>query len=431
MSTKSWQIDRRRMLVGTGTALSLPLLDGMLFGDQKASTDNSPKRMCSLYFPYGVQMSGEYAWFPSGEGKDFTYSKPLETLKEHHDQVTVFGGLSHPNARKMNGHTTADNFLTGAYISPDGSGQTISLDTYASRFLGKTTRYQSLVLSTDEGVGEVGRRNTVSTTPKGRTIPPLVSSLKIFSHLFDKVPASARDTLARKRSLLDALLEDSKSLKNSLGQRDRKKLDEYMASVRDSEKKAIRAEQWLNTPKPKVDPETLSLDASPVESPELYLKCMFDLIFLALQTDSTRVISYSIGNMRAGGSLASGFPAAVTGNKGNHHNFAHGNRTGEYDAFLATQLSYFLSRLKEAKEGDQSLLDSTLVLYGSSNSKTHSNRNYPLVLAGGGKLGFKHGHYLKYKESTPLANLHLTMLHGLGIPSQSFADSTGTLPELL
>lgn len=432
MSEKSWLIDRRRMLIGTGTALALPLLDGMAHSAQKVEPKDEPKRMCTLYFPYGVQMSGEYAWFPKGEGKEFIHSKPLESLKKHQQDVTIFGGLSHPNGRKMNGHTTADNFLTGAYIKPDGSGQTVSLDSFASRFLGKTTRYQSLVLSTDEGVGEVGRRNTVSTTFKGRTIPPLVSTLKIYNHLFDKIPASARETLERKKSLLDALLEDSKSLKGVLGNRDRQKLDEFMASVRDSEKKAIRAEQWLHTPKPKVDPDSLGLDATPIESPEEYLKCMFDLMFLALQTDSTRVITYSIGNMRAGGSRASGFPAAATGEgKGNHHNFAHGNRTGKYDAFLARQVSYFIGRLKEAKEGESSLLDRTLVLFGSSNSKTHSNRNYPLVLAGGTKLGLKHGQYLKYPESVPLSNLHLTMLHGLGVQAESFADSTGTLSELL
>ena len=145
----------------------------------------------------------------------------------------------------------------------------------------------------------MGRRNTVSTTAKGRTIPPLVSTMKLYDHLFDKIPASARETLRRKKSLLDALLEDSKSLKRDLGNRDKQKLDEYMSSVRDSEKNAIRAQQWLNTPKPKVDPDSLALDATPIESPEEYLKCMFDLMFLALQTDSTRVITYSIGNMRA------------------------------------------------------------------------------------------------------------------------------------
>ena len=331
----------------------------------------------------------------------------------------------------MNGHTTADNFLTGAYINSDGSGQTISLDTFASQFLGKQTRYPSLVLSTDEGVGEVGRRNTVSTTVKGRTIPPLVSTVKLYKHLFDKVPASARQTLQRKKSMLDALLEDSKSLSNRLGRQDKQKLEEYMASVRDSEKKAVRAEEWLNTPKPEVDPAALELSATPIESPREYLKCMFDLMFLALQTDSTRVITYSIGNMRAGGSMASGFPAAITGEEGIHHKFAHGNRTGKYDAFLASQLAYFIDRLQNATEGDSSLLDRTLVLFGSSNSKTHVNRNYPLVLAGGTKLGLKHGRYLKYAESVPLSNLHLTMLHGLGIPAESFSDSTGVLPELI
>jgi len=433
MTQKSWHIDRRRMLKGAGTALALPWLEGMAFGaEKKVAEAGGPTRMCSIYFPYGVQMNGEHRWFPTGEGRNFTYSKVLECLKEHQAQTTIFSGLSHPNARKMNGHTTADNFLTGAYISPEGSGQTVSLDTYASRFVGRASRYPSLVLSTDEGVGEVGRRHTCSTTFKGRVIPPMVSPVEIYNHLFDEVPASARETLQRKKSMLDALLEDSRSLKRSLGKRDQEKLDEYMSSVRDSEKKTLRAEAWLDTPKPKAEREDLALDALPADSPETYLKCMLDLMFLALQTDSTRVLSYSIGNMRAGGSRASLWPVLVTGEgKGNHHNFAHGNRTGKYDAFLARQLSYFIGRLKGAEEGGQSLLDRTLVLYGSSNSKTHVNRNYPLVLAGGNGLGIRHGQYLKYKESVPLANLHLTMLQRLGVAANSWADSTGILTALV
>ena len=432
MADKSWHIDRRRMLAGSGTLLALPMLGGMLHGAEKDVIQNSRRRFCSLYFPYGVQIKGEYAWFPTGQGRDFQFSKTLESLKPHQSNVTVFGGLSHPNARRMNGHTTADNFLTGAYIKPEGSGQTVSLDTYIAKRIGSATRYPQLVLSTDEGVGEVGRRNTVSTTVKGRPIPPLVSTLKLYNHLFDKIPASARETLRQKKSLLDALLEDSRSLKANLGTQDKKKLDEYLSSVRAAEKQALRAEQWLDTPKPKVDPELLALEATPIKEPKEYLRTMFDLMYLAIQTDSTRVMTYSIGNMRAGGSTASMFPSAVTdGGNANHHKLAHGQKTGKYDAFLAGQLAYFIDRLASTKEGENSLLDNTLVLFGSSNSKTHSNRNYPLVLAGGSKLGIKHGQYLKYPESVPLSNLHLTMLQQLGIETDSFADSTGNLPELL
>ena len=115
----------------------------------------------------------------------------------------------------------------------------------------------------------------------------------------------------------------------------------------------------------------------------------------------------------------------------NHHKLAHGNKTGKYDAFLAEQLGYFIQRLKDATEGEQSLLDSTMILYGSSNSKTHSNRNYPLILAGGANLGLKHGQYLKYPESVPLSNLQLTMLQQLGVPAKEFSDSTGVLSEIL
>ena len=432
MSLKSWQINRRRMLQGAGTALALPMLDGMMFGAQKQEFQNPKKRLCSIYFPYGVQMNGELSWFPQGEGKEYTFSKPLESLKPHKDDISIFSGLSHPLCRKMNGHATADIFLTGSFIDLSGNGQTESLDTFASHTLGKTTRYTSLVLSTDEGVGELGRRNTCSTTPKGRAIPPIVSPWKIYNHLFDKTPDNARELIQREKSMLDALLEDSKSLSRNLGEQDRRKLDEYMSSVRDSEKKAHRAEAWLNTVKPQVDPHTLALDKDVASgSPQEYLRCMYDLMFLALQTDSTRVISYSIGNQRAGATAVDTFPELVTGVKGNLHQIDHSERSGLYDTFLAAQFSYFIERLKSAREGEHSLLDNTMVLYGSSNSKTHTNTNYPLVLAGGSKLGLKHGQFLKYKESVPLANLFLTMLNGLGVEADSFADSNSRLAELV
>ena len=121
------------MLKGVGTALALPMLEVMAFGAQGESLGNPKRRMCSIYFPYGVQMTGEDKWFPEGEGADYTFSKPLEVLEPHKNDLTILGGLSHPNGRKMNGHTTADNFLTGAYIKPDGTGQTVSLDTLAPR----------------------------------------------------------------------------------------------------------------------------------------------------------------------------------------------------------------------------------------------------------------------------------------------------------
>ena len=428
MTKKSWHIDRRRMLRGMGTTLALPMLDGMAFGAQKAKLVNSKARMCSIYFPYGVQMSGDLKWFPDGEGANYTFSKPLEVLQPHKNDFTVFGGLSHPKGRKMNGHTTADNFLTGAYIKSNGTGQTVSLDTIASMSLGQTTRYSSLVLSTDEGVGEIGRRHTTSTTLKGRVIPPLVSPLKIYEHLFGEVSAASRLDLQRKKSLLDALLEDVKALNRNLGAQDKEKLDEYLTSVRDTEKKVLKTEEWLGTPKPRVDSSSLMLDVVPSESPELYLQTMFDLMFLALQTNSTRVMTYSIGNMKGG--MAESFASIVTDDKRPHHAQAHKNSTGQYDAFLAKQLEYFVAKLKNAREGESSLLENTMVLFGSSNSKTHVNTNYPLILAGGSKLGLKHGRYLKYTEKTPLSNLYLTMLQGLGVQAESFSDSNGVLSEL-
>jgi hypothetical protein len=197
-----------------------------------------------------------------------------------------------------------------------------------------------------------------------------------------------------------------------------------------------QSQKWLDVPKPDVDPESLDL-ATDQQAPREYLRAMYDLMFLAIETDTTRLATYMIGQVAGATTIANAFPACI-GLSGNWHGLAHGagkkggpEKLGRFDQFLAEQLAYFLQRLAETTEADGSLLDRTLVLYGSSNSKTHQNRNYPLLLAGGRSLGTQHGQYLRCDESTPLANLFVTMLDRLGVPVDSFADSTGEMSEVL
>ena len=232
--------------------------------------------------------------------------------------------------------------------------------------------------------------------------------------------------------MLDMVLEHSRSVKSKLGAQDVRKLDEYLSSVRAIEQRVERSQRWLDIPRPHVDPKTLTLQSSP-EGPEDYIRTMYDLMYLAFQTDTTRVATYMIGQVAGATTVANTFPACL-GLEANWHGLAHGagkknsyETLGRFDQFLAEQLSYFLTRLKETPEGDGNLLDRTLVLYGSSNSKTHNNTNYPLVLAGGGGLGMKHGQYLRFGADTPLSNVFVTMLDRLNIPAESFADSTGNL----
>lgn len=436
---KSWHLERRMFLQGTGVALGLPLLECMLSASEK-SRSPLPARMCCVYFPFGVALPKEnsddaqWNWFPEGEGREFQFRSSLRGLKPLRDQVTVLGGMSHPNGRKLGGHDTGDTFLTAAALDGPQFRNTVSLDQLAAEHLGQHTRFPSLVLSSDGGVGEPTRSTTLSFSRKGRPIPALANPRQIFRRLFGKDEGGAgreQKRLQDTASLLDLIREHSQSVKRRLGQQDRRKFEEYLSAVRSVEQRVERSQRWLSIPKPNVDPNSVaSLDASP-KGPEEYLKTMYDLMFLAFQTDTTRLATYMIGQVAGATTIANAFPACI-GLKGNWHGLAHGagkkggaERLGRFDQFLADQLAYFLRRLQQTSEGDGTLLDRTLVMYGSSNSRTHQNRNYPLVLAGGSKLGLRHGQYLKLGEQIPLSNVFLTLLHRLGVPAESFADSSG------
>ncbi|MEO0477773.1 MAG: DUF1552 domain-containing protein, partial [Planctomycetota bacterium] len=245
----------------------------------------------------------------------------------------------------------------------------------------------------------------------------------------------ARQQLANSANMIDRVLDHSKDINRRLGKEDQRKLEEYLDSVRAVEQQAERAQAWLDIPKPKVNPNTLKLNTTPDE-PIDYLRTMFDLMALAFQTDSTRVATYMIGQVAGATTIANAFPAAI-GLKGNWHGLAHGagkgkgaEDMGKFDQFLAQQFARFLEKMDGMKEGDDSVLDRTAVLFGSSNSVTHRNINYPLIFAGGNKLGFKHGQYLTFGQDTPMSNLFVSMLNRVDVPTESFVDSTGELEGL-
>ena len=237
-------------------------------------------------------------------------------------------------------------------------------------------------------------------------------------------------------SMLDLVLDHSKSLRRQLGNQDQRKFDEYLQSVRQIEQRVERSEKWLVVPKPQVDTAGLHLDADD-ETPGELIKTMLDLMFLAYQTDSTRFITYQLGNMNGATSIATKFPSLL-GFGQSQHSLAHGwnkpgggEALGKWDRFRAEQLAYFLQRMHDTPEGDGTLLDHTVLLYGSSNSNTHNNTNYPLVVAGGNKLGFKHGCYHRFGSETPLSNLFVTMMNRVGLPTESFVDSTSEMTEIV
>ena len=439
---KSWHLNRRTFLRGTGVALSLPWLESMSKGSDAAE---SPVRMASVYFPFGVSLPGDksehadWNWFPKADGDSFAFRNSLKSLEPLRKSVTVLGGLSHPAGRKMGGHDTGDIFLTGASYRGSEYLNSISLDQFVAKQIGQKTRFGSLVMSSDGGVGEPTRTTTLSYTQEGRPIPALSSPGQIFDRMFgvgDATSKAKRRLLENTGSILDLVLENSRSMKNRLGKQDQRKLDEYLSSVRDIEERVERSQAWLDIPKPSVDEDAVNLvvdQSLPVE----YMQAMYDLVFLAFQTDSTRLATYMLGQVAGATTIANAFPACI-GLQGNWHGLAHGagkkdgaEKLGRFDQLLTEQLARFLTRLSETEEREGTMLDNTLVFYGSSNSKTHNNNNYPLVLAGGNALGFKHNQYLRFGADTPLANVFVTMLDRMGIEHDGFADSTGDMSELL
>ncbi|MEM7234357.1 MAG: DUF1552 domain-containing protein [Planctomycetota bacterium] len=447
MSRSHSSLSRRTFLRGLGVGLALPFLDcmeGPASGLCAASTPALPKRLCAVYFPFGVSLPpkkhehSEWNWFPHGEGRDYSFTRPLSSLESLRQHVTILSGLSHPMCRKLGGHDTGDTFLTASDLGGTRYKNSISIDQVAAEHVGAETRLSSLVLSSDGGVGEPTRATTLSFSKEGRPIPALASPRQIFERLFgagDLESQAAARRLENSKSILDLVLDQSRSIERRLGANDRRKLDEYLDSVRAVEQRVERSQRWLNIPKPKVDRSAVDLSANP-DGPKEYIRAMYDLIFLAFQTDTTRIATYMLGQVAGATTVANTFPACI-GLKGNWHGLAHGagkkggfETLGKFDQFLAEQHSYFLTRLSTTPEGEGSMLDRTLVLYGSSNSRTHNNRNYPLVLAGGTSLGMQHGKHIKFSDRTPLSNLYVTMLDRVGAKIDSFGDSSAEMSEV-
>lgn len=299
----------------------------------------------------------------------------------------------------------------------------------------------------------------MSYNTQGRPIPAEHKPKRIFDMLFVKSGPDAARRLALSKSALDDLLEDARSLNRSLSEHDQKTLADYLQSVRDTEVKVEKAKRWLNIPMPRVNTDHLNLDITP-EDPRNFLRTMYELIYLAFKTDTTRIATYQLG--RENGVGISDYLARAVGFKGTHY-LSHETKKpdgyknfGIYCRFINEELGRFASRLKATPEpgGDGNMLDNTALLFGSASSAFHLSRNYPLLLMGGRNMGFKHGQYLKYGQGNdkhqatagissdagwrgemnytelPLSNLYLTMLHKLGVEAKTFGGSTETFSEV-
>jgi hypothetical protein len=443
MKKKSWQIDRRAFLAGGGAALALPFLNSMNWATAGKAL---PKRMVVTYFSYGAYMPKgangahhDWNWWPCPDAGPLTFNKssaPFEPLKEY---VSYLRGLDHAGGWSMGGHSSGDVFATGADMTVHEKTNNISIDQVAANANGHKTRYGSLVLGTEGGTGSYGSCKTLSHYGPGRPIPSLHRPQEIFNRLFKpyagKSIAQVRAELKREASVLDLMMDRSRSLKSRLGSEDQAKMEEYLESIRALEHRIERTSQWTHEALPTVDARGLKFDVD-YKKPEDYIRCMYDLIFLALQTDSTRYVSLMLESEQSTSNEIGKFATYALDYQGQTHDIAHKRPAayaGRWDNWRAKQHAYFLQRLRNTKEGDGNMLDRTVVLWGSAHPhQSHATKNYPIHLAGGNKLGIKHGslHAFEGKKKVPLANLFVSLLNAVDVPTKQFADSTGEMTEL-
>ena len=450
MKQKSWHLNRREFLKGSGLALGLPFLNAMSWA---ASAKALPKRMLVSYFAYGAYMPnakngvpepGNYAhddwsWWPCKDAGPLTFNKSSAPFAPLKDYVSYLRGLDHVGGQKLGGHSAGDVFATGADMVGTQKTNNISIDQLAANHLGHQTRYASLVLGTEGGTGSYGQAKTLSHRGPGSPIPSLHRPQEIFNRLFDPYAGDGVETvrarLKREASILDAMLDHSRSLKSRLGREDQHKMDEYLESVRAIEHRVERTSKWTHQPLPAVDTKGLNLEVSH-KQPQEYIRCMYDLVYLAFQTDSTRFATLMLESESSQDSEMWNYANYALGYKGATHDIAHkrpADFSGQWDRWRAEQHAYFLQRLRATPEGEGNMLDRTVVLWGSAHPHgSHSTVNYPLHLAGGNHLGFHHGqlHAFEGAKKVPLANLFVTMLNAVDVPVQKFADSTGTMTEL-
>jgi hypothetical protein len=455
---RKWMIPRRTFLKGAGVMLSLPLMEAMgkvlpkaspeaVAGTTPASAVQAPVRMACIYFPNGVW---EKNWFPKESGADYELPSALEPLSQHKKDMLVFSGLDKKHSHGGDGHyAKTANFLTGLLVrktaGKDINVGSASIDQHVAQKIGHHTPLPSMELGIDPVISGIDSvvgytrlygcyiswRN--ATTPVAREIDPRLAYERLFGVIRPKTATADRRANEDKRALLDFVLEDANSLRRRLGRDDQYKLDEYLDSVRDVERRL----EFFSKPdprawRPKVE---TGLDyAAPKGAPgdhQEHVRLMLDLMALGFQTDSTRVSTFMFANDVSG----KNFSSLIPGTSSHHELSHHQNKPEKYEPYSkinrwhAEQLAYFLGKLKAVREGDKTLLDNSMVLFGSSFSdgNRHDPNNLPIILAGkaGGRL--KSGRHIASPKGTPLCNLYVSMLEHMGTPTQSFGDSTGAL----
>lgn len=450
---RNTQISRRTMLRGLGAAMALPLLDAMVPAKAFAAARKAkpPVRTAYIYFPNGVWPD---AWVPKAAGTDFELPYSLEPLKDLREYVNVFSGLDKANSRRGDGHyAKTANFLTGEPVTKttgkDISAGGISLDQLVASHVGGATPLPSLELGIDPVISgidtNVGFTRLYGSYISWRTpTVPVAKEINprfVYERLFGDKDRNGRELKKRDQkayqSLLDSCLADANDLRGKLGRDDQVKLDEYLESVRGVES---RIEFAMKKDHRDWKPEHLpNLPGPPPLKPPAdfreHVKLMLDLMVLAFQTDSTRVQSFMFANDVSGRSFT-----FLPGVSGGHHDLSHHENKEEkikqyqeISRWHVGQFAYLMDKLKSIPEGEGTLLDNSMILFGSSISdgNRHDPNNLPILLGGKAGGALKTGQHLPHPKDTPLCNLYATMLKALDMPQDHFGDSNGLLTEAL
>ncbi len=437
-------ISRRTVLRGLSAAIALPWLEAMTpLGKSASAAGEFPVRMGFLYVPNGVHMP---EWTPKEEGTGFSIGKVLEPIKAFQNDFCVLTGLAQHNAFDL-GDGPGDHarslacFLTGTHpVKTDGANikNGVSVDQVAAQKLGGATRLPSLELGCERGAQAGGCDSGYSfayssniswrspTSPVAKEVNPRLVFERLFGVKGDGPEGVRRRRL--QRSILDFVAEDAKSLNVRLSGNDRRKVDEYLTSVREIEARIARTEKPVKLPNPKLHAPS----GIPKDFPD-HIKLMLDLMVLSFQTDVTRISTFMYvneGNNR-------GY-SEIGVSEGHHDLSHHGHdqskqeKITKINIFHITQFAYMLERMKSIKEGDGTLLDHSMIVYGSgiSDGDRHNHDDLPVLLAGKAKGAFTSGRHVRYPNNTPLNNLFLSMLDVFGAPIDSLGDSTGRLTKL-
>jgi hypothetical protein len=423
-------LPRRQFLRGVGVALGLPLLDAMAPSFARASESPVPRRFFGICNNLGLLPE---KFFPeaSSSGRNYQLSPYLEHLAAHRDDFTVLSGVMHPD---VDGGHPADNcFLTAApHPSSGGFRNTISLDQFAAERLGNQTRFPSLTLGVNVSQGQ----RSLSWTRGGVLIPSEEKASAIFKRLFitgtkEEVQAQVR-RLALGQSIMDTVADQTRSLEKNIGPTDRARLDQYLTGVRDLEHRLVSASEWETRPKPVVK-ETAPIDPTDPRAYMEKVRLIYDMARLAFETDSTRFVALMLDSVNSPAITVDGQPT----DDGYHNLSHHGKNPAKLaqleriDRSHMKLLAQLFDDLKARSEGSETLLDRTMILYGSNlgSANTHLTNNLPVLFAGG---GFRHGQHLAFDRewNYPLPNLFVSVLHRLGIEEDRFASGTGTMRGL-